>query len=162
MPAYVRILIEQQEVIGGEWLRHHEVGGQADYYWANQRIHQIGWKGEITAKRPEIRIRSRAESIYQDRHGAEAAKTVAFPVPHELGDVQAERPEQPVRHVRGQSPYIFQRVMQMRLGYVADGRETAFGKQAGPNPLTSDFDEPVLKIAKIHATDRDTARDISG
>ena len=43
--------------------------------------------------------------------------------------------------------------MQMRLGDIADDRETAFGEQTRPNPLSSDFDQPVLKIAKIHFMD---------
>ena len=41
----------------------------------------------------------------------------------------------------------------MRLGDIAVERETAFGEQTGPNPLSSDFDQPVLKIAKIHLLD---------
>jgi hypothetical protein len=43
--------------------------------------------------------------------------------------------------------------MQVGLGYIAVERETAFGEQTRPNPLSSDFDEPLLKIVKIHLMD---------
>src|SRR5579863_5208448 len=104
----------------------------------------------MTPNGRENRIRTWTNSIPNNRNSSETGVRLGGNPPHKVGNADIQDMHQAVRRGCRKHSYVLKNIMHMGLRDVAQPGKAPLRKLTGADALSSDVDQPSLKLLEIH------------